>query len=116
MAARSPWNGGARGVPCLTGLEAVVTGGRCHVTRSADHLRQALALYRHADALGLAIQIHDAYQQARAHHGVGTAHQATGDPGQACRHWRQALTIYTNLGTPEAEEVRAQLRTLNTTM
>ncbi len=51
-----------------------------------------------------------------AHHGLGLAHQATSDPGQARRHWQQALTLYTGLGTPEAEDVRAQLRTVNSTM
>jgi DNA-binding SARP family transcriptional activator/uncharacterized protein HemY len=71
---------------------------------------------RHAAALGLASQIHDAYQQARAHHDLGLVHQATGDPGQARRHWQQALTLYTSLGTPEAEDVRAQLRTVDATM
>jgi DNA-binding SARP family transcriptional activator/Tfp pilus assembly protein PilF len=70
---------------------------------------------RHAAALGLASQIHDVSQQARAHHGLGTAHQAIGDAGQARRHWQQALTLYTGLGRPEAEDVRAQLRTVNTT-
>jgi DNA-binding SARP family transcriptional activator/Tfp pilus assembly protein PilF len=67
---------------------------------------------RHAAALGLASQIHDAYQQARAHHDLGATHQAAGDPGQARRHWQQALTLYTSLGAPEAEDVRAQLRTV----
>ena len=71
---------------------------------------------RHAAALGLASQIHDAYQQARAHHDLGTAHQASGDVGQARRHWQQALTLYTSLGSPEAEDVRVQLRTVSTTM
>ena len=71
---------------------------------------------RHAAALGLASQIGDQYQQARAHDGLGCAHQAADDPGQARRHWQQALTLYTGLGSPEAEDVRAQLRTVSTTM
>jgi Flp pilus assembly protein TadD len=37
---------------------------------------------------------------ARTHHDLGLAHQATGDSGQARRHWQQALTLYTSLGTP----------------
>jgi hypothetical protein len=29
--------------------------------------------------------------------------------GQARHHWPQALTLYTELGAPEADQVRAQL-------
>jgi hypothetical protein len=32
-----------------------------------------------------------------------------GDLRQARRHWREALSLYTELGAPEAEEVRAKL-------
>ena len=32
-----------------------------------------------------------------------------GQPGQARRHWQQALAEFTRLGTPEADQVRAQL-------
>jgi DNA-binding SARP family transcriptional activator/Tfp pilus assembly protein PilF len=67
------------------------------------------ALAQHASALLLASQIGDAYEQARAHHGLARAHQAIGDPGQARHYWQQALALFTTLGTPEADQVRAEL-------
>jgi tetratricopeptide (TPR) repeat protein len=67
------------------------------------------ARIQHTTALGLAGHIGDKYQRARAHDGLGRAHHATGDLDQACHHWQQALTLYTGLGAPEAEEVRARL-------
>ena len=70
---------------------------------------------RHAAALGLASQTGDKYQQARAHHGLGSVHHADDDPGQARGQWEQALTLYASLGTPEANDVRAQLGIANTT-
>jgi DNA-binding SARP family transcriptional activator/Tfp pilus assembly protein PilF len=64
---------------------------------------------QHAAALALARQTDDQYQQARALHGLGTACHTIGEPGQARSYWQQALTLYTELGTPEADQVRAQL-------
>jgi DNA-binding SARP family transcriptional activator/Tfp pilus assembly protein PilF len=69
----------------------------------------AQARVRYAAALELASQIGGMYQQARAHHGLARAHQAVGNPGQARHHWQEALALYTTLGTPEADQVRAQL-------
>jgi DNA-binding SARP family transcriptional activator/Tfp pilus assembly protein PilF len=63
----------------------------------------------HATALGLASQIGDKYEQARAHNGLAHTYHATGDDGQARHHWQEALTLYTALGVPEANQVRAQL-------
>ena len=51
------------------------------------------------------------HEQARAHNGLGRAHHATGDPGQARSHWHAALDLYTELGAPEANHVKAQLGT-----
>ena len=73
-------------------------------------VRQAgQARTQHAGALALAIQAGDRYQQARAHNGLASTCQATGDNGQARRHWRRALSLYAALGTPEAEQVRAEM-------
>ena len=44
-----------------------------------------------------------------AHHGLGQACHAVGDPSTAGRHWQQALELFAELDTPEAEQVRAQL-------
>jgi tetratricopeptide (TPR) repeat protein len=71
-----------------------------------DHARA-----EYAAALDLAAQTGGKYQQARAHHGLGEACRAGGDPGGARRHWQQALALFAELGTPEADQVRAQLAT-----
>jgi DNA-binding SARP family transcriptional activator/Tfp pilus assembly protein PilF len=67
------------------------------------------ARVHHDTALSLASHIGDLDQQARAHDGLGHACHAAGDLDEAHRHWQQALAIYTELGVPEADQVRAQL-------
>jgi DNA-binding SARP family transcriptional activator/Tfp pilus assembly protein PilF len=64
---------------------------------------------RHNAALDLARQIGEKYEQARAHVGLGHAHRATGEVEQAGQHLRQALTLFTELGAPEADLLRARL-------
>jgi len=51
------------------------------------------------------------YEQARARNGLAHASHAAGDPGQARRHWKEALTLYISLGAPETDQVRARLAT-----
>jgi len=46
------------------------------------------------------------YEQARAHNGLAHTCHAAGDPGQARRHWKEALTLYISLGAPETDQVR----------
>jgi DNA-binding SARP family transcriptional activator/Tfp pilus assembly protein PilF len=86
--------------------EAETLNGLGEVSLAAGQSGQART--RHAAALALASQTGDKYQEARARHGLGSA-CAAGDPGQARRYWQQALTLYTELGTPEAGQVRAAL-------
>jgi DNA-binding SARP family transcriptional activator/Flp pilus assembly protein TadD len=74
----------------------------------ADH-----ACAEHDAALALAAQAGDKYQQARARHGLAQACHAAGNPGQGRPHWQQALDLFTELGTPEAGEVRACLANLD---
>ncbi len=62
-----------------------------------------------ACALDLASRIGDKPQQARAHDGLGQVSSAIGDLAQARRHWREALTLYTALDYPEADQVRSRL-------
>jgi tetratricopeptide (TPR) repeat protein len=73
-----------------------------------DHAR-----IQHDMALTLADQAGDRYEQARAHDGLAHTHHATGDIEQAHQHWQQALAIYFELGTPEADEVHAHLAGLD---
>lgn len=67
------------------------------------------ALHQHNEARNLAHQSPDPYDQARAHQGLGNAYAATGDYIRAREQWQQALAIYTRLGTPDADQIRAQL-------
>jgi tetratricopeptide (TPR) repeat protein/transcriptional regulator with XRE-family HTH domain len=62
-----------------------------------------------AAALDLGIELDLRHIRARTHDGLGRACQALGDADQARRHWQQALAIFTKLGVPEAEQVRARL-------
>ena len=64
---------------------------------------------QHHDALTLACQMGDRYEQARAHDGLGRSWHASGDHAQARYHWQQALALYTDMGVPEAGPVRARL-------
>jgi tetratricopeptide (TPR) repeat protein len=64
---------------------------------------------QHAAALGLAGQVGDRYEQARAHYGLARVCDAAGDPSRALPHWRQALALYAELSAPEAGQIRARL-------
>jgi DNA-binding SARP family transcriptional activator len=63
----------------------------------------------HARALRLASEADDSLRQARAHSGLARAWQADGDSLQVRHHWQEALTRYTAIGAPEADEIRARL-------
>jgi DNA-binding SARP family transcriptional activator/tetratricopeptide (TPR) repeat protein len=80
----------------------------------------ALAAGRPAEALDHFTAGHTAarltgarHQLARAHVGIGTARRVLGTPGEAREHFQQALTIYLDLGAPEADEARAKLAALD---
>jgi len=93
------------------------TGDRSSEAEALNNLGEILLTAGHPDeaqahqttALDLASQTYDKYEQARAHHGLARSYHATGDLGQARQHWQRALAIYTDLGTPEAHDVQAQL-------
>ena len=71
--------------------------------------RPADARTQHATALGLASQIGEQEERARAHDGLAQGYWATSDFAQARGHWEEALARYTDLGAPQAEQVRARL-------
>ena len=62
-----------------------------------------------AAALALASHTGDKYWQACAFDGLARSHHAAGDLARARRRWHQALTLYTEMDAPEADQVRAQL-------
>lgn len=87
--------------------QALALNGLGDVQLAMEHPAQAR---RHYDAaLELAARAGEKYEQARAHAGLGNAYQASGARSQARRHWREALAGYSDLGAPEADQVRARL-------
>ena len=70
----------------------------------------AQGISQHQQALTVAAGISDRYQQARAHRGLARASSAAGDTVQARWHWQHAFTLYSDLGCPEASQVRSALR------
>ncbi len=62
-----------------------------------------------AAALRLAAETGNTYQQASAHRELAESHRCAGEDEQARHHWQQALTLYTQLGAPEADQVRFRL-------
>jgi tetratricopeptide (TPR) repeat protein/transcriptional regulator with XRE-family HTH domain len=81
--------------------------------RLAEALREAgqptAARAALADALQLAAETGNTYQQASAHRDLAESHHHAGQDGEARRHWQQALALYTQLGAPEADQVRTRL-------
>jgi DNA-binding SARP family transcriptional activator/Flp pilus assembly protein TadD len=66
----------------------------------------------HREALGLADRAGDRYLSAECHRELAATWQATGDAHRARTHYQLALTTFTALNVPEADEVTAQLATL----
>jgi len=64
---------------------------------------------RFTTALDLGTELDLPHMRARAYDGLGRACDALGDADQARQHWQQALAIFTRLGVPEADQVRARL-------
>jgi tetratricopeptide (TPR) repeat protein len=94
--------------------EAWTLNGLGEATHAAG--RPADALAHHTAACAIADEIGSSGQQARAHAGLGHAHQALGELTRARRHYEHALALYTRLGLPEADEVRAHLTTLGVSL
>lgn len=120
----------------LANLGMVLSDAGEH-TEALEHLRRALAITReigdrteetsvlndfgeahraaglpseadHQRALTSALDIGDRHQQARAHLGLGHA-VVEEDPEAARLHWELSLTIFQELGVPEADRVAAHL-------
>ncbi len=90
--------------------EASALNGLGETASATSHPAEALT--HHTAAHAIAAAIGEQLQHARAHAGLGRNHHDLGDLTRADRHYRRALTLYTDLGTPEAEKVRAQLATI----
>jgi DNA-binding SARP family transcriptional activator len=64
---------------------------------------------QHEAALTLASSVGNKYQQARAHDGLARSYHADHDTAIARRHWEEALSLYTGLDIPEADQIRSRL-------
>jgi tetratricopeptide (TPR) repeat protein len=60
-------------------------------------------------ALRLAADTGNTYQQASAHRDLAESHHRAGQDQQARYHREQALDLYTQLGAPEADQLRTWL-------
>ncbi|HEY6709939.1 MAG TPA: hypothetical protein VJB61_20380 [Actinomycetota bacterium] len=74
------------------------------------HLGRAL----HETALGLATDIGERYEWGRALEGLARALDAADQPADAHQRRQEALTLYEDLGVPEAEALRRDLATAGT--
>lgn len=69
----------------------------------------AVAIEEHTAALALADAARNRPEQARAHDGLARAYLVLADHEQARAHGERALSLYEELGVPEADEVRSIL-------
>ncbi|MGH3881085.1 MAG: tetratricopeptide repeat protein [Actinophytocola sp.] len=67
------------------------------------------ALHAFRAALDMAAGTGESAQAARANHRIGEVLHETGQHEPATPHWHDALTDYTRLGLPEADQVRTEL-------
>lgn len=88
------------GMACaLTGL-----GDVAHAAGQAGR-----AVTRYDAALRAAGRIGNRFRLAHAHAGLGHAHRDLARTADARHHFQRALTLYTDLGMPEADQIHAQL-------
>jgi hypothetical protein len=60
-------------------------------------------------ALRLATETGNTYQRASVHRDLAESHHRAGQHEEARCHWQEALDRYTQLGAPEAEQLRSRL-------
>ena len=72
-------------------------------------MRQALDLHRETGDLAGQARVLANLGIAELLQGLASSYQHSGDTRRAHRHLREALTRYTELGAPEAEQVHAEL-------
>jgi tetratricopeptide (TPR) repeat protein len=87
--------------------QASALNGLGEVARAMDQPDQAVV--NHEAALAFALEQGNRPEQARAEHGLAHAHRDLGRPDTARAHAERALDLYTGIGVPEADEMRALL-------
>jgi hypothetical protein len=88
--------------------ETWALNGLGEATHAADSPADALA--HHTSALTIATDPGIRAQQTRAHAGLGHAYRALSGPDPCPCTLEQAVAIYTDLGSPEANQVRLSNR------
>ncbi|MEU8328707.1 tetratricopeptide repeat protein [Micromonospora sp. NPDC048839] len=91
--------------------EASALNGIAEAARVTGDAADALA--HHNAAHVIVVEIGAYHEHARSHAGLGHAHRALGAPTSARDHFQRALTLYTDLDMPEAEQIRAHLAALD---
>jgi tetratricopeptide (TPR) repeat protein len=91
-----------------------VDAGEFEAMHGLGHLHHAIGdatqvLAHHQAALGIAHELAQHRDEARAHDGIADAHAALGNLDLARHRWEQALAIFTDLEAPEADRLRAAL-------
>jgi tetratricopeptide (TPR) repeat protein len=92
------------------GVEAKILNELAQTWQASGNLIEASKLYR--EALQLAERVHEQYELARSHDGLGAVLRDK-DPAGAYKHWRRALTLYTEMGVPDRFEVERNLAELD---
>jgi tetratricopeptide (TPR) repeat protein len=94
------------------GEQSIMVQARTRIGQVMLSVGRPLAALRAYDAaLELACQLRELHAQASIHEGLGDTHHATGDPARARAHWQQAVALYSDLGVPGADQVRARIAT-----
>jgi tetratricopeptide (TPR) repeat protein len=75
--------------------------------------RPQQARSHHESALAKSGEIGNRYERARALNGLAHALHTAGDRHVARRHWQDAFTLYTEIGVPEAGDVKSRLLALD---
>jgi DNA-binding SARP family transcriptional activator len=75
--------------------------------------RPAEALSQHTAAHTIAVETGVRDQHARAHAGLAHAYLTLADSTRAREHYNHALALYTDLGMPDADQIRARLADLD---
>jgi tetratricopeptide (TPR) repeat protein len=91
--------------------EAYTLNGLGEAADVAGHADDAVTHHAAAHALALHTGARD--EQARAHAGLGRAYHTLGNTERGRQSYQQALSLFTELGMPQADQVRDRLAALD---
>jgi tetratricopeptide (TPR) repeat protein len=93
--------------PATSSLTPTALNRFAEALRTANRWPEAARWYR--SALRSAQAGSDLYEQARALDGIAHTRQHFGDRSAARQQWQMALDLYTGLGVPDVEQVKAAM-------